>query len=68
LSDLIPGIAVAPALFPNAAKSSPTALRELAMRAATGRVDAQLRYLMAAKAMVGPWPTQERARGGQTQR
>jgi hypothetical protein len=43
LSDLIPGIAIAQALFPNAAKSNPTALREMALRAATGRVDAQLR-------------------------
>jgi K+-sensing histidine kinase KdpD len=43
MSDLIPGIAVAADLFPNAAESSLTALREMAMRAATGRVDAQLR-------------------------
>lgn len=42
------------------AKGNLTALRELAMRAAADRVDAQLREHMAANAVEGPWPTQER--------
>ncbi len=42
------------------AKGNLTALRELAMRAAADRVDAQLREHMAANAISGPWPTQER--------
>ena len=42
------------------AKGNLTALRELAMRAAADRVDAQLREHMAANAIAGPWPTQER--------
>ncbi len=37
-----------------------TALRELAMRTAADRVDAQLREHMAVNAIQGPWPTQER--------
>ena len=41
-------------------KGNLTALRELAMRAAADRVDAQLREHMAANAIPGPWPTQER--------
>lgn len=41
-------------------KGNLTALRELAMRAAADRVDAQLRAHMAANAIAGPWPTQER--------
>lgn len=41
-------------------KGNLTALRELAMRAAADRVDAQLREHMAANAITGPWPTQER--------
>lgn len=41
-------------------KGNLTALRELAMRAAADRVDAQLREHMAAHAIAGPWPTQER--------
>jgi two-component system, OmpR family, sensor histidine kinase KdpD len=41
-------------------KGNLTALRELAMRAAADRVDAQMREHMAANAIVGPWPTQER--------
>ena len=41
-------------------KGNLTALRELAMRAAADRVDAQLRAHMAAHAIAGPWPTQER--------
>lgn len=41
-------------------KGNLTALRELAMRAAADRVDAQLREHMAANAIAGPWPTQER--------
>ena len=41
-------------------KGNLTALRELAMRAAADRVDAQLREHMAANAISGPWPTQER--------
>ncbi len=42
------------------AKGNLTALRELAMRAAADRVDAQLREHMAANAIEGPWPAQER--------
>ncbi|MBT9383525.1 sensor histidine kinase KdpD [Pseudooceanicola sp. CBS1P-1] len=42
------------------AKGNLTALRELAMRTAADRVDAQLREHMAAHAIEGPWPTQER--------
>ncbi len=41
-------------------KGNLTALRELAMRTAADRVDAQLREHMAANAIPGPWPTQER--------
>ncbi len=41
-------------------KGNLTALRELAMRAAADRVDAQLREHMAANAIEGPWPTHER--------
>ncbi|MDB5664724.1 sensor histidine kinase KdpD, partial [Cypionkella sp.] len=41
-------------------KGNLTALRELAMRTAADRVDAQLREHMAANAIEGPWPTQER--------
>ena len=42
------------------AKGNLTALRELAMRTAADRVDAELRQHMAANAIAGPWPTQER--------
>jgi two-component system sensor histidine kinase KdpD len=42
------------------AKGNLTALRELALRAAADRVDAQLREHMAANAITGPWPAQER--------
>ncbi|MFT4149779.1 MAG: sensor histidine kinase KdpD [Paracoccaceae bacterium] len=42
------------------AKGNLTALRELAMRTAADRVDAQLKQHMAANAIEGPWPTQER--------
>ena len=42
------------------AKGNLTALRELAMRAAADQVDAQLRDHMAANAIAGPWPAQER--------
>ncbi|WP_201156592.1 sensor histidine kinase, partial [Rhodobaculum claviforme] len=42
------------------AKGNLTALRELAMRAAADRVDAQLQEHMRANAIGGPWPTQER--------
>lgn len=42
------------------AKGNLTALRELAMRTAADRVDAQLQEHMAAHAIEGPWPTQER--------
>lgn len=42
------------------AKGNLTALRELAMRTAADRVDAQLQQHMAANAIAGPWPTQER--------
>lgn len=41
-------------------KGNLTALRELAMRTAADRVDAQLREHMAANAIAGPWPTQDR--------
>jgi two-component system, OmpR family, sensor histidine kinase KdpD len=41
-------------------KGNLTALRELALRAAADRVDAQLREHMAAHAITGPWPAQER--------
>jgi two-component system sensor histidine kinase KdpD len=37
-----------------------TALRELAMRTAASRVDAQMLSLMQQGAVQGPWPTQER--------
>ena len=42
------------------AKGNLTALRELAMRTAADRVEAQLKEHMAAHAIEGPWPTQER--------
>jgi two-component system sensor histidine kinase KdpD len=42
------------------AKGNLTALRELAMRTAADRVDAQLQEHMAVHAIEGPWPTQER--------
>ncbi|MBI1220384.1 MAG: DUF4118 domain-containing protein [Rhodobacteraceae bacterium] len=42
------------------AKGNLTALREIAMRVAADRVDAQLREHMAANAIRGPWPAQER--------
>ncbi len=42
------------------AKGNLTALRELAMRTAADQVDAQLQEHMAAHAIEGPWPTQER--------
>ena len=42
------------------AKGNLTALRELALRAAADHVDTQLREHMAANAIAGPWPTQER--------
>lgn len=41
-------------------KGNLTALRELAMRSAADRVDAQLREHMAANAISGPWPAQDR--------
>jgi two-component system sensor histidine kinase KdpD len=41
-------------------KGNLTALREIAMRTAADRVDAQMRAHMAANAISGPWPTQER--------
>ncbi len=41
-------------------KGNLTALRELAMRAAADRVDAQLQEHMRANAIGGPWPAQER--------
>lgn len=41
-------------------KGNLTALRELAMRTAADRVDAQLREHMAVNAIEGPWPAQER--------
>jgi two-component system sensor histidine kinase KdpD len=37
-----------------------TALRELALRTAASRVDAEMVRLMRANALTGPWPTQER--------
>jgi len=42
------------------AKGNLTALRELAMRTAADRIDAQLQEHMAVNAIAGPWPTQER--------
>lgn len=42
------------------AKGNLTALRELAMRTAADRVDAELRQHMAANAITGPWPAQDR--------
>ena len=42
------------------AKGNLTALRELALRAAADRVDAQLREHMAVNSIAGPWPAQER--------
>ncbi|MBU1174140.1 MAG: sensor histidine kinase KdpD [Alphaproteobacteria bacterium] len=41
-------------------KGNLTALRELAMRVAADRVDAQMMVHMRAHAIAGPWPTQER--------
>ena len=41
-------------------KGNLTALRELAMRVAADRVDAQMRAHMRAHAIPGPWPAQER--------
>src|SRR3546814_3847188 len=41
-------------------KGNLTAFRELAMRVAAERVDAQMINLMRAHAIPGPWPTQER--------
>lgn len=41
-------------------KSNLTALRELSMRVAAERVDAQMINLMRAHAIPGPWPAQER--------
>ncbi len=41
-------------------KPNLTALRELALRTAASRVDAQMLSLMRAGAVKGPWPTQER--------
>jgi len=41
-------------------KGNLTAFRELAMRVAAERVDAQLMNFMRAHAIPGPWPTQER--------
>ena len=41
-------------------KGNLTALRELAMRAAAERVDAQMVDYMRAHAIAGPWPTQDR--------
>ncbi|BAS00510.1 osmosensitive K+ channel histidine kinase KdpD [Blastochloris viridis] len=41
-------------------KGNLTALRELAMRTAAQRVDAEMVAYMRAHAVVGPWPTQER--------
>jgi two-component system, OmpR family, sensor histidine kinase KdpD len=41
-------------------KGNLTALRELAMRAAAARVDAQMVDYMRAHAIAGPWPTQDR--------
>lgn len=42
------------------AKGNLTAFRELAMRVAADRVDAQMMGFMRAHAIPGPWPTQER--------
>ena len=42
------------------AKGNLTALRELAMRVAADRVDAQMMAHMKTHAISGPWPTQER--------
>lgn len=42
------------------AKGNLTALRELAMRVAADRVDAQMAAHMQRHAITGPWPTQER--------
>lgn len=41
-------------------KGNLTALRELAMRVAADRVDAQMTQHMRSHAIAGPWPTQER--------
>ncbi|MGE0715087.1 MAG: ATP-binding protein [Alphaproteobacteria bacterium] len=41
-------------------KGNLTALRELAMRVAADRVDAQMTAHMRSHAIAGPWPTQER--------
>jgi two-component system sensor histidine kinase KdpD len=41
-------------------KGNLTALRELALRVAADRVDAQMTAHMKAHAIAGPWPTQER--------
>jgi two-component system, OmpR family, sensor histidine kinase KdpD len=41
-------------------KGNLTALRELAMRIAAERVDAQMVHYMRAHAIPGPWPTQDR--------
>ena len=41
-------------------KGNLTALRELAMRVAAERVDAQMTAYMRAHAIAGPWPTQDR--------
>ena len=41
-------------------KGNLTALRELAMRAAADRVDAQMTAHMRSHAIAGPWPTQDR--------
>ncbi len=41
-------------------KGNLTALRELAMRIAAERVDAQMTAYMRAHAIAGPWPTQDR--------
>ncbi len=41
-------------------KGNLTAFRELAMRAAAARVDAQMVDYMRAHAIAGPWPTQDR--------
>ncbi|SMF84335.1 two-component system, OmpR family, sensor histidine kinase KdpD [Tistlia consotensis] len=42
------------------AKGNLTALRELAMRVAADRVDAQMTAHMRSHAIAGPWPTQDR--------
>ncbi len=41
-------------------KGNLTALRELALRTAASRVDADMLTYMQAHAVKGPWPTQER--------